>query len=197
MKRNDIIIEVDELKGKLNDPNIRIFDAQINFFPKEGEPTAHEAYQNKHIPGAVFLNHDRVSVKDAKYMFTVLPEAELAKAIGDMGISNDNEVIVYSSGMLATATRAFWALRYAGHNNVRILNGGLTAWEAANGDVESGDNTYEPTTFTLQLRQDMFVGLDDVQMAQDDETVNTSYALPLGAMYDDKMIPNSVCIPAT
>lgn len=197
MRREDIIIEVDELKSKLGDPNVRIFDSHINFFQKEGEPTAHESYQNKHIPGAVFFNHDRVSVEGAKYMFTVLPEADLATAIGNMGISNDNEVIVYSSGMLATTTRAFWVLRYAGHNNVRILNGGLTAWEAAGGEVESGDNTYEPATFTPQRRPDMFVGLEDVQSAQDDDSVNTSYALPAGMMYDAKMIPNSVCIPAT
>lgn len=196
MNRDSIIIEADELKSKLGDPNLRIFDAQINFFPKEGEPTAHEAYQSKHIPGAVFFNHDLVSVDGATYTFTVLPEAELAKAIGDMGISNDNEVIVYSSGMLATATRAFWVLRYAGHNNVRILNGGLTAWGKSGGEVESGDNTYAPATFTPRLRSEMFVGLDEVKSAQDDDTVNTSYALPVG-MYENQMIPNSVCIPMT
>lgn len=194
MKRENIIIEADELLTKINNLNLRIFDANINFFAKEGDPTAHEVYMEKHIPGAAFLDHQNLSDPDNEYTYMVLREAELGKQIGNLGISNASEVVIYSSGMLATATRAWWVLRYAGHNNVRVLNGGLGAWEAAGGGVESGDNTYAPATFTAQLRPDMFVNKDDVQAAIADDNIDTTYTLSTEA-YGGKMITGTTCLP--
>lgn len=194
MKRDHILIEADELLTKIDDPNLRIFDANINFFPKDGEPTAHEVYMEKHIRGAAFMDHQNLSDPDNAYRYMVLGEAELGKQIGNLGISNASEVVIYSSGMLATATRAWWVLRYAGHNNVRVLNGGLSAWEAAGGQIESGDNSYDPATFTAQVRPDMFVNKDDVQAALADDKVETSYALSAGA-YGGKMITGTTCLP--
>jgi len=194
MKREDILIEADELLAKIDDPNLRIYDATIQFFGKEGDATAHEIYMDKHIPQAAFFDHNQFSESDSKYMYMVLPEDELGKQIGKAGISADAEVVVYTSSMLACATRAWWVLRYAGHNNVRVLNGGLAAWEAIGGAVEQGDKHYEPASFTCQLRSEMFVGLDDVQSALGDENISTTYTLSLDA-YGGKMIPQTTCLP--
>ena len=55
-----------------------------------------------------------------------------------IGIAEDAEVIFYTPGMRPCATRAWWILRYAGPDNVRVLNGGLSAWEKAGGTIEQG-----------------------------------------------------------
>ena len=136
MNRESMLIEADELLTKLDDPNIRIYDATILFFRKESEPTAYEQYLQGHIPGAAFFDHQSFSDSSSDYMYMVLPEAELAGQIGNIGIAEDSEVVFYTTGMLPCATRAWWLLRYAGHNNVRVLNGGLAAWEKAGGKVE-------------------------------------------------------------
>ncbi len=165
MNREQMLIEAEELIAKLGDPNLRIYDATILFFRQEGEPTAHAEYTRAHIPGAAFFDHEQVSDPNNPYMYMIPPEAELAAQLGKLGIATDSEVIFYTPGMLPCATRAWWVLRYAGHDNVRVLNGGLAAWQAAGGEIEQGDNRYEPTTFVTQIRPEMFASKEDVLAA--------------------------------
>ena len=176
MNRDNMLIEADELLTKLNAPNIRIYDATIRFFRKEAEQTAHEQYLQGHIPGAAFFDHQKFSDASSDYMYMVLQEAELATQIGNIGIADDSEVIFYTSEMLPCATRAWWILRYAGHNNVRVLNGGLAAWEKAGGGIAKGGDEYAPTKFTCRLRPNMLASKEEVTAALEDEricTVNT------------------------
>jgi len=153
MNRNEILIEADELLQKLGDKNIRIFDATVT----------NGAYLQEHIPGAVFFAHENFSEPESANRYTnVLPEDKLAEQIGAIGISNETEVIVYACGMLPYAVRAWWVLRYAGHNNVRILNGGLSAWKQAGGQVEKEAHQYPPATFQPQLRAWMYADKEEV-----------------------------------
>ncbi|WP_420627398.1 sulfurtransferase [Candidatus Leptofilum sp.] len=183
MNRNSLLIEADELLAKIDDPNLRIYDATILFFRGESGPTAHEEYLEAHIPGAAFFDHQDFSDASSKYMYMVLPEADLAKQIGNIGIGDNSEVIFYTTEILACATRAWWVLRYAGHNNVRVLNGGLDAWKKAGGQLESGERKYETTTFTSNLRTDMFANKEDVLAAMQNEAVCTVNTLPPNAYY--------------
>jgi thiosulfate/3-mercaptopyruvate sulfurtransferase len=190
MDRDRIIIEADELLAKMDNSNLRIYDATIMFFRQQGETTAYEQYQQGHIPGAAFFDHQDFSDSDSKYMFMVSSEAALAESIGKIGISKDSEVVLYAINVLPAATRAWWLLRYAGHDNVRILNGGLAAWQAAGGQVETGINQYAPTTFETKLRPHMFANKEDVQAAMDDPAINVEYTLELAA-YKGNYIPGS------
>lgn len=162
MNRDTFLIEADELMTKLNDPNVRIFDATIAFFRKDTDPTAYDDYVEAHIPGAAFFDHQAFSDSTNKYMYMVLPEDELMAQIGRKGISADSEVIVYTGNLLPCATRAWWVLTYAGHPNVRLLNGGIEAWKAAGGQIEQGENQYKPTTFNSQIHPEMFATKEDV-----------------------------------
>lgn len=165
MNRNNMLIEADELLTKIDDPNVRIYDATILFFREESDPTACESYLQAHIPGAAFFDHQDFSDSSSKYQHMVLPEAELAAQIGEIGIEAAAEVVFYTSGYLPCATRAWWLLRYAGHNNVRVLNGGLAAWEAAGGAIEQGHQQYEAVNFVCQLRPEMFASKEEVGAA--------------------------------
>ncbi len=98
-------------------------------------------------------------------MYMVLPEADLATQIGNIGIAEDSEVVFYTTEMLSCATRAWWLLRYAGHNNVRVLNGGLAAWKKAGGKIEQEARQYEPSQFESHLRPNMFASKEEVQAA--------------------------------
>jgi len=178
MKRDTILIEADELLTKLEQPNVRIYDATILFFAGESDLSAYEQYLQAHIPGAAFFDHQDFSDSGSAYMYTILPEADLAAQIGQVGIGEDAEVIFYTSGVLPCATRAWWLLRYAGHNNVRVLNGGLAAWQEAGGEIEQGARQYSPANFTARLRADMFVNKEEVQAALADDRVGTVYTLP-------------------
>ena len=196
MNRKDFLIEADELLTKLNNPNLRIYDATILFFSKEAEMTALETYQQSRLPGAAFFDHQAFSDANSSYMYMVLPEAELAAQIGKIGIANDSEVIFYTSGYLPCATRAWWILRYAGHNNVRVLNGGLAAWKEAGGLVEQGSHHYPPATFVSQLRPNMFASKEEVEAALANGDVCTVNTLT-EEIYNQAHIKGSSLLPCS
>ncbi|MCI0708578.1 MAG: hypothetical protein L0154_00280, partial [Chloroflexi bacterium] len=196
MNRDRILIEADELLTRLDDPNIRIYDATILFFSTGSEKTAYETYLDGHIPGAAFFDHQAFSDANSHYMYMILPEAELSTQIGNIGISADSEVIFYTTELLPCATRAWWILYYAGHENVRVLNGGLTAWEKAGGKIEQGERQYGPATFDCRLRPNAFASMAEVQAVLEDDRVSMEYTLPT-MMYGGAQIPGSSCILAT
>lgn len=196
MKRENILIEADELLRKMDDPNLRIYDATIQFFQSDANGTAYEKYLQSHIPGAGFFDHQKFSDANSKYRYMILPEAQLAAQIGDIGINAETEVVLYTSGILACATRAWWILRYAGHNNVRVLNGGIGAWLAAGGKIESGGHVYKSTMFDCHLRPEMFSTKEDVMAAIKDGGINLEYTLDVEA-YDGIYIPGSSLLSAS
>ena len=181
MDRNKILIEADELLKKADNKDIRIFDASIT----------DDAYLQGHIPGAAYFDHEKFSDPDAKYEYTILPQGELATQIGKAGISNDSEVVVYACGTLPFAVRAWWVLRYAGHNNVRILNGGLSAWKNAGESVEQATRQYEPTIYHGNFRPEMFASKDEVFASMEDKNVAIVNVLP-PMSYEGSHIPGSV-----
>ncbi len=194
MNREDMLIEAKDLIAQLDNPKLRIYDASILFNRKEEEPTAFESYQEKHIAGAAFFDHDAFSDANNKYRYMALAEAELGKQIGKIGISEDSHVVFYTSEMLPCATRAWWLLRYAGHNNVRVLNGGLAAWEKAGGKLEQGACVYEEAKFEGQLRSDMFASKEDVLAAMQDGSVCTVHTLSAD-IYEKAHIKDSSLLP--
>jgi thiosulfate/3-mercaptopyruvate sulfurtransferase len=97
-------------------------------------------YEQGHIPGAQYvdLNRDLSSPVAAHGGRHPLPSVEAAQALfRRLGISNDTQVIVYDERH-AFAARCWWLLRYLGHDNVRILDGGFSAWVAGGNLVSSG-----------------------------------------------------------
>ena len=184
MNRNNMLIEAGELLKKLNNENIRIYDATIT----------DDAYLLGHIPGAAYFDHEKFSDPNSPYSCTLLPETRLAEQIGKAGISNDSEVVVYACGMLPYAVRAWWVLRYAGHNNVRILNGGLSAWKDAGGNIEQEVHQYEPSMFKGQFRSDMFASKEEILASMRNDDVAIVDVLPLMS-YEASHIPDSVCLP--
>jgi len=202
MDRNQVLIEADELLSKIDQPNVRIYDATILFYmgmsPEEiaKMPTAHEQYLTEHIPGAAFFDHQRFSDTDSPYEYMLAADNVLADQMGNIGISNDSEVFLYARDILACATRAWWLLYYAGHNNMRVLNGGLEAWKAAGGVVEQGEKTYAPAHFEADFKANVWASREEVQAATDLDTVNIENALPQ-EWHDQEHIPGSSCLPLT
>jgi len=158
MKREELLIEEDELVAIIDDPNLRLFDATVVLNPAAVE-SGHDRYLAGHIPGSVFLDHGVISDSNSHLMYTMPDEKSLGVAIGALGISRDTPVVVYSTEMLAWATRIWWVLHYAGHRNVRVLNGGLQAWKGA---LEIAENKYAPTTFNTDLSPQMFASKEEV-----------------------------------
>lgn len=96
------------------------------------------AYKAGHIPGAV-----RLPVAELGKTVPDEPSA-LAKRLADVGIRGETPVIVYGGADVRDAARAWWLLKYAGADNVSLLNGGFPAWEKVGGASETKVNTAKP-----------------------------------------------------
>jgi thiosulfate/3-mercaptopyruvate sulfurtransferase len=87
-----------------------------------------------HIPGARFVNYNDIVI-DAGGLSTELPPVDqLRKVLSAAGISDTSKIVIY--GAAIPAARMFFTLDYIGHQNVKVLNGGLNAWKAHGGAVE-------------------------------------------------------------
>jgi len=175
------LIEPEALASQLARPDLRIVDATVFLVPAEQGYRAEsglEKYREGHIAGAAFMDLIRAFSDTTSGLGFTLPAAQpLGDAIGALGIANSNPVVVYSTGHLMWATRAFWLLRHAGHDNVQVLNGGFSDWQAAGLPMRSGDERYEPATFAPRPRPDMFVDRAAMQAATGATGVCTINAL--------------------
>jgi thiosulfate/3-mercaptopyruvate sulfurtransferase len=97
------------------------------------------AYAVRHIPGARFVDLDaELAAAPGEGGRHPLPDpAVLEAAMRRAGVSADSEVVAYDDVGGMAAGRAWWLLRWAGHERVRVLEGGLGAWEAAGLPVTS------------------------------------------------------------
>ncbi|NKX87730.1 sulfurtransferase [Nocardia coubleae] len=103
-------------------------------------------YQREHLPGAQFadVDADLSGTPTADSGARPLPDAEaLTEALRRWGIHDDSTVVVYDDARSVAAARAWWVLRWAGLTDVRILDGGRRAWQAAGGRLTS-DRPEEP-----------------------------------------------------
>ena len=176
----EYLISAQELMQQLNDPAVRIYDTSVLLLAAEQGYTSQpgrERYLREHIPGAGFINLSEDWSDTRSPYNNTLPQIDaLAEAIGRDGISNDNLVVLYSSSHLMWATRAWWLLRYAGHTNVKVLNGNLAAWLDAGLPVEAGAKAYAAATFSPSERADVFVSTAEM-VAGMEEGVCTVNAL--------------------
>lgn len=108
------------------------------------------AYADGHIPGAVFVDLEQAfSAPPGPEGRHPLPDAErVQRAARAAGVSADRPVVTYDAGDHMPAARAWWILRYYGHPDVRVLDGGLPSWRAAGRSVDTTPADPPPGTFT-------------------------------------------------
>ncbi|MGO4204891.1 sulfurtransferase [Rhodococcus sp. TAF43] len=124
------------------------------------EPDGRAAHAAGHVPGAVYVDLER-ELSDhavADRGRHPLPSADdLQAALRRWGVDDGDTVVVYDDWNAAGSSRAWWVLRAAGLGDVRILDGGWSAWREASGRVETGEVTPPAGTISL-ARRDLYAG---------------------------------------
>lgn len=97
------------------------------------------AYREGHVPGAVFIDLDRqLSDPPSQRGRHPLPQADrFAAEMRSAGVSGARPVVVYDAANSMAAARAWWLLRYFGHSEVAVLDGGFAAWTGSGRAVET------------------------------------------------------------
>ncbi|MBW1639693.1 MULTISPECIES: sulfurtransferase [Microbacterium] len=120
------------------DAPVRLLDVRYRL----GHDDGRERYAEGHLPGAVFVDLERelAAHGDPRDGRHPLPEdADLAEAVRRWGVRAEESVVVYDDSRSLPASRAWWALTRAGLRDVRVLDGGLSAWRAIGGETERGE----------------------------------------------------------
>ncbi|MGN6794623.1 MAG: sulfurtransferase [Streptosporangiaceae bacterium] len=117
-----------------------------------GGPPGIEAYRSGHLPGAVFVDLDKDLAGPAGSGAGgrhPLPERGVFEAaMRAAGLHDDQQAVVYDDVGSTIAARLWWLLRYFGHHDVAVLNGGLAAWTAAGQQVTSQEPQPAPGDFS-------------------------------------------------
>jgi thiosulfate/3-mercaptopyruvate sulfurtransferase len=128
--RQELLVSAEELASSLGDETLCIIDCRFDLL----DPLAgREEYLAAHIPGAVYADLDRDLAAPVKPNTGRHPLPDTRTATGTFrrfGINRDSNVVVYDSCGGAMAARAWWMLRWLGHERVKLLDGGFPGWHA-------------------------------------------------------------------
>lgn len=131
----DPLVDAGWLQARLGNDALRIIDAS---FKMPGTvPTAREDYAAAHLPGALFFDIDVISDRTS-HLPHMFPDAvQFAHDIAALGLNGDCDIVLYDSGNWMAAPRVWWMFHAFGCRSVRILDGGMKAWRAAKGEIET------------------------------------------------------------
>lgn len=122
------IVSTEWLAANLDAPDLRVVDAS-HHLPTTGR-NARAEYDERHIPGAVFFDIDRIADPDTDLPHMLPSEELFAREVGALGIGDGHRIVVYDTVGTTGAARAWWTFRVFGVQRVAVLDGGLPKWLA-------------------------------------------------------------------
>ena len=120
------LVETDWLDKNLKD--VKIIDCSWHM--PQSNRDGFEEYKNKHIPNAIFFDLDNNSKKDTDLPHMLVGKNNWEKIVSQMGINNDDKIIIYDNSDVISSCRCWFNFIYFGHDPklVHVLNGGLKKW---------------------------------------------------------------------
>ena len=127
------IVSAEWLEAHLKDDNLRLIDMRGKVLPPT-EPPPHyisdrAAYLASHIPGAVFVDWLVDIVEPGSPSNDIAPPAQFADLMSGLGVDESMHVVIYDDAANMFAARLRWCLRYYGHGQVSLLDGGWDKWQ--------------------------------------------------------------------
>ncbi len=154
------------LEDHLEDSGIRIIDMRGGVLPPTAPPphyfTDRAGYEEAHIPGAVFVDWQADIVEPGSPSNDVLAPGPFAELMGRLGVDGSMTVVIYDNAASMLACRLRWALRYYGHNKVKILDGGWQKWLAEGRPVNVDIPAIAPTSFRPRVNQQIRATADEI-----------------------------------
>ncbi len=126
-----------------------------------------QAYAAGHIPGAISVSTYDYFVPNTKPEGMRAFASQAAALYGAAGISMDTPVLVYDDDTGVRVARECWLLEYLGHRNVRLLHGGLNAWQQCGGPIGTQSDSSTAQQFAIQHHSAGFVSADEIKSELD------------------------------
>ncbi len=145
------VISVTDLGEKMKDKNTVVISC-----------VKADEYAKSHIKGSINVYHKDL-YKTSGPEGILKSSTEVAKALGDKGVSNTNFIVLYDGGDGKYSGRMYWILKHMGCKDVKILDGQMKAWKSARKPVTGDATTLKKTTFTASVNNSILASMKDVQ----------------------------------
>jgi thiosulfate/3-mercaptopyruvate sulfurtransferase len=145
-----LLTEAADLNAKTGDAGTVIVDLRKK-----------EAYDEGHIPGAVW--YDSSKLKDPDEKLYVIRDTLFAEYAGEIGIDSAKHVVAYDDGNGLSATRFWWVLWYYGHDDASVLNGGWAKWQKDGLPVSKDAPEVTKVSFQAAVNDEVVCALDYVE----------------------------------
>jgi thiosulfate/3-mercaptopyruvate sulfurtransferase len=141
-KHPEVLVSTEWVAQNLNAPNTRLVEVDVDT----------SAYDQGHIPGAVGWNWQTQLQDNVRR--DLIDRAALESLLGKSGIGNDTTILLYGDNNNWFAAYAFWQLKYHGHKDVRLINGGRKKWLEEKRALTTDAVNVAPTTYTAGAPDD-------------------------------------------
>jgi thiosulfate/3-mercaptopyruvate sulfurtransferase len=199
--RPDPLISAAELRDRVADPRLRLADVRwVLGAPERGR----RMFEEGHIPSAIFVDLERDLSADEGPGRHPLPDpAAFTSRLGGLGFGRDHAIVVYDDVGGTVAARLWWMLDGLGHPDVRVLDGGIGAWVATGGPLETTSDAKPAVSLELAADWPRTLDRDAIRERRPDRVVVDMRA---GERYRGEVepvdpvaghIPGAVNLPAT
>lgn len=117
----DVLVDAEWVAARADDGSVRLIELGGNA----------DAFSEGHLPGAAFLATGQLVNPDDPIRAQIATGAQVSTALSGVGVERDQTLVIYDRHSNRLAARAYWVLKYYGHTDVRVFNGGAAQWTAA------------------------------------------------------------------
>ncbi|MDQ2885136.1 MAG: sulfurtransferase [Chloroflexota bacterium] len=156
--RPEALVSADWVQAHENDPKVRLIEVDVDT----------KAYDQGHIPGAVAFNWQK-ELQD-QIVRAPVSKAHLEELLSTAGVEKDTTIVLYGDNNNWFAAWALWLLKYYGHNDVRLLDGGRVKWLAEKREITSEIPSYPRTSYQAEEPRTEVRALRDQVIASVDKT---------------------------
>ncbi len=132
----EVLVDTDWLEANIDDPTVVVVEVDEDA----------DAYNKGHIPNSIQINWETELHDQPRREF--VSGEQLAKLLGEKGVSNDHTVVLYGGNNNWFATYAYWLFKYRGIDSVKLLNGGRKKWELESRLLTQDEPSREKASFT-------------------------------------------------
>ena len=160
-----------QLTEQLHSPTLVVIDCRFSLT----DPSAGAAaYSQGHLPGAHYahLDHDLASPIAPTSGRHPLPDPQrLAQCLGSWGVNSSSQVVAYDDANGAVAARLWWLLRWLGHDNAAVLDGGLQSWRQLGGALTTTASALTEQRFEPHQNDALWLTTDQLLTAMDSQSI--------------------------
>ncbi len=160
------MISAESVRDMQGDPRLRVLDCRYSLADEEA---GLRAFREGHLPGAQYVDLGldmSAEVIPGQTGRHPLPEREaFADCLSHLGVANDSVIVAYDDGAGAFAARLWWMVRWLGHDEVYVMDGGFARWQSLG--LPTTDESFTPdiTDFEVNKSLARMVSVNSVQSA--------------------------------